>query len=253
MLHTCSTHMYVICLIIRLLFDRHMLFICITIVMSFHVICNQYEFNIGIGLTAECIVPDEFVYTTVSTELESEQADFAVSCQGCSGLCESLLLVDESRREQSKGWCVHTMSVPDVVSVLTLDSAADLRGSAFQQFVKRECSSKQPCECILLCKHMPRSRFLVITTTEDARSENVPRHSVCTLTQAANSWSVHCNSVLCKRGKNKLIKNIKSVNDVCCHIRKVVSRSADAASTAEISMDDQQEENQGKLSLALLL
>ncbi len=190
-------------------------------------------------VVVECILADEFVQTTLHVEPDSDTSDVRVSCIGCSGFCESLLLIEESEYGPSNGWCVHTLSVSDVVAAV---SSVEEQKSAFLQFVKKECASKQTSECILLSKHIPRSRFLTITTIEEARAENVPRQSVCTLTQTANSWSVHCSTVLCRRGKNKQIKNIGSVNDVCCHIRKLLSHS-DATTTADISLDSDEEEN----------
>lgn len=197
---------------------------------------------------SETVTPDEFVVTTVSIGAQLNPMEMSLTCLGCSGFCESLLIIDQSRESNANGWCVHSLSIPAIMSTLTNSNIQDESTSAFVQFVKLECASTLSSECTLLTRHLPRSRYLVITTVEEARADGVPRHSVCTQTQVANSWSVHCNSVKCKRGKNKMIKNIKSVDDVCCHIRKLLSRS-DPTTSADIALDNEDEENAGDKQL----
>ena len=182
------------------------------------------------------VIADEFVVTSASCDevLDSSLSDdMVVACIGCPGFSDSLnMLVSSLDPKRASGWCVHVLSIGIVFSTLLKIKQSDsaqtsVQGSsawsAFQRFAIAEESSQFSTPCKEIRTRSGCTRYLVMVSDIEAMSEDTNRHATCSVKRQNMKSSVHCDSVRCKKGKNKAIKNIKDTGDVCCHLRTLMA------------------------------
>jgi hypothetical protein len=205
------------------------------------------------------VIDDEFVVTTASCDEVFESGvsdDLTFSCIGCSGFSDSLnLIVNTDGQTHMSGWCVHVLSIPMVFSTLLESKQATSEYtamSAFNKFVVTEDQLQSSKACTEIKNQSHFTRYLVMVTDIEAMGEATTRHSTCTLRKHSIKSTVHCDSVRCKRGKNKSIKNIKNQTDVCCHLRILLGHIASSHPIQSLLVgqqyvnSDDDESSQGK-------
>ena len=176
---------------------------------------------------------DEFVVTTVTGFNETLEAlceHLSVSCVGCSSFSDSLRCLSSLPQTQStSGWCVHVLSISDVLSAVQHSenssySSSTINLSAFKLFVINQQSQQQKSHVTVLKAFKRSTKYLVCVDHDESLSEDTSCHAVCILKRSQSFETVHCDSVKCKRGKNKCVKNIKQETDVCCHLRLLLAQ-----------------------------
>jgi hypothetical protein len=182
---------------------------------------NSFEPNIdalhcNISLS-ETIDSTQFVTTRVCSS--SFPTSDSISCVGCRAYSDSLQLSYEQQDDScAAGWCVHTAIAPQVVLAYLQLSKSD--GSSFCRYLSQELSTSSTY--VAVTQHGIHKSYLVFASIEDAACERVQSHSVCTITQNPGSVYVNCDSVRCRRGKNKNLSNLSTFDSLCCHLRVLV-------------------------------
>jgi hypothetical protein len=192
------------------------------------------------------VVLDEFVLTRTTAE------GVVISCEGCLAFADSKMIAD-SEQTDFHGCCVHSLTLPLLLSVFP-DEHQDNHNfennqSVLQEYLRSELESA--ISTILVKKWGHYTRYLVSIPHTTSVEESVPRFSTCTVLVTGRSHSLHCDSVKCKRGKNKKIPQITDDSDICCHLKElmtVLREDAQMPDSFACGNDDPMYDNSGNCS-----
>ena len=166
-------------------------------------------------MSADTVSVDEFVVTSKRGNI--------IFCEGCAGFSDSIVSVSEESSSNPQGCCVHTSTLPLVAAVLA-HVTDSINKTVFVDFVLSELEINDSIIELKRWGHF--RRHLVVVPPRIALTENVTRFSVCSVTydNEGNTYSVYCDAVRCKRGKNKKVNNktLQTQTQFCCHLKQLI-------------------------------
>jgi len=172
-------------------------------------------------------------------------------CSGCSGFSDSIQVVEalkadhpDSTSELPAGFCVHTKCLSIVANELSDYERQHSNNTTteFEHFIHSEVMSHDMCICVKRWNNV--SRFIVIVPEDDAFTEDTTQHATCTFRQFGSDFVIDCDSVRCRRGKHKKLKNVVSQTDVCCHLRAALAARPEGSNVDDnIVMRNEEEDD----------
>lgn len=164
----------------------------------------------AINPTTGHLITDKFSVSSFAV-ISGKLVDFA--CDNCITFANSLL---DPRIESIGGLCPHKSLIPKVLDVIQSDTETIWPHDAFKHFVS--CQFRKGVGCQLL-DNQSHLKYFVLVTTADSRASRTTEHATCILRPVDGLPWVKCNEMRCTKGKMRLLKRATSLNELCVHLR----------------------------------